>query len=232
MHSGTHVNAPRHLIQRGAGVGEIPMERFFGSGVVLSIPKGRVAVGDCRRSRSAPLPHIEPEDIVVIVTGWHRRYSDSIEYFGHSPGLSARGRAMVGRQGREPRRRRHAAGRPSARHFAWAPSQRTADEAAAPKGMRRATGGSATGGFPDWNPAHRALLAAGIPDDRERRRRCRRTRWASDARSRPIRGTGTRATLARCDSRRYSTPPAPIGSSRVFPENDELAMSIKNGDGG
>src|SRR5579883_1019704 len=39
MHSGTHVNAPLHLIQRGAGVGDIALDRFFGSGVVLPIPK-------------------------------------------------------------------------------------------------------------------------------------------------------------------------------------------------
>ena len=30
MHSGTHVNAPLHLIQRGAGVGDIALDRFFG----------------------------------------------------------------------------------------------------------------------------------------------------------------------------------------------------------
>src|SRR5579871_5735690 len=35
MHSGTHLNAPRHLIQKGIGVGDIAMDRLFGSGVVL-----------------------------------------------------------------------------------------------------------------------------------------------------------------------------------------------------
>jgi kynurenine formamidase len=39
MHSGTHVNAPLHLIQRAPGIGDIALERFFGSGVVLSILK-------------------------------------------------------------------------------------------------------------------------------------------------------------------------------------------------
>ena len=39
MHSGTHLNAPIHLIQRGIGVGEIPIERLFGNGVILSVPK-------------------------------------------------------------------------------------------------------------------------------------------------------------------------------------------------
>ena len=52
MHSGTHVNAPRHLIQRGAGVGEIPLERFFGSGVVVVDPEGRMATCHDVRSRS------------------------------------------------------------------------------------------------------------------------------------------------------------------------------------
>ena len=42
FHTSTHVNAPIHLIPRGAG-GRRPCrcERFFGTGVVLSIPKGK-----------------------------------------------------------------------------------------------------------------------------------------------------------------------------------------------
>ena len=28
------------------------------------------------------------DDIVLINTGWHRKYSDSQEYFGHAPGLT------------------------------------------------------------------------------------------------------------------------------------------------
>ena len=40
MHSGTHINAPIHLVQKGAGVGEVSMERLFGLGEVLDIPKG------------------------------------------------------------------------------------------------------------------------------------------------------------------------------------------------
>src|SRR5207247_2401110 len=40
MHHGTHVNAPLHLIQGGAGVGELALDTFFGDGVVLSVPKG------------------------------------------------------------------------------------------------------------------------------------------------------------------------------------------------
>ena len=86
MHHGTHLNAPIHLAQRGAGVGELPLDAFFGTGVVLDVPKGEweylepsdlEAAGEVRRG-----------DIVVLNTGWHRNYSDNMEYFGHAPGLS------------------------------------------------------------------------------------------------------------------------------------------------
>ena len=44
MHHGTHLNAPIHLAQRGAGVGELPLDAFFGTGVVLDVPQGRMGV--------------------------------------------------------------------------------------------------------------------------------------------------------------------------------------------
>lgn len=87
MHSGTHVNAPIHLIQGGQGVGEIAMEKLFGNGVIVSIPKDRweiITVEDLE----AATPSIGAGDLVVLVTGWHEKYSDSLEYFGEAPGLS------------------------------------------------------------------------------------------------------------------------------------------------
>src|SRR3974377_1679647 len=41
FHTSTHVNAPIHLIPEAAAVGELALERFFGSGVALSIPKSK-----------------------------------------------------------------------------------------------------------------------------------------------------------------------------------------------
>ena len=32
-------------------------------------------------------PKIQPGDIVIINTGWHKKYGDSQEYFGRCPGL-------------------------------------------------------------------------------------------------------------------------------------------------
>lgn len=87
MHSGTHLNAPIHLIQRGMGVGEIPMERLFGNGVILSVPKDRWGVITAQDLQAAQ-PKLSEGALVVIVTGWHHKYSDSLEYFGEAPGLS------------------------------------------------------------------------------------------------------------------------------------------------
>ena len=87
MHTGTHMNAPIHLIQRGADLAAIPVDRFFGNGAVLDVPKKRwevVTAADLQAAR----PAIKRGDIVVIVTGWHHKYSDGLEYYGESPGLS------------------------------------------------------------------------------------------------------------------------------------------------
>ena len=37
MHVSTHVNAPIHLVPGAKGIGDIAMDRFFGSGLVLGI---------------------------------------------------------------------------------------------------------------------------------------------------------------------------------------------------
>src|SRR3984957_19751922 len=39
FHTSTHVNAPIHLIPGTEAIGDVALDRFFGTGVVLSIPK-------------------------------------------------------------------------------------------------------------------------------------------------------------------------------------------------
>jgi kynurenine formamidase len=161
MHSGTHVNAPLHLIQRGAGVGAIALDRFFGSGVVVSIPKQqweRVTAADL----DSTAPTIENDDIVVIVTGWHRRYSDSIDYFGNSPGLSKEAAQWLV----DKRVKLVAVDTPQVDH-PLATSlglQRNGPQMRRlAKAYQTVTGRDPKGEFPEWNPAHRTLLSAGIP---------------------------------------------------------------------
>lgn len=86
MHTGTHMNAPLHLAQKTEDIAAIPPEKLFGNGVILDIPKGSFeAVTAADLEKAQP---VKEGDIVVILTGWHHKYSDSLEYYGEAPGLT------------------------------------------------------------------------------------------------------------------------------------------------
>ena len=161
MQNSTHINAPIHLIQGGADISSLGIERFFGNGVVLDIPKTKwelVTEQDLEKAK----PAIQQGDIVIINTGWHTRYSDSQEYFGHAPGLSkkaaewlvARKPAMVGV---DTAAIDHPLATSLGLHRNGPLMKRL------PKLYETETGRSPKKDHPEWNAAHRVLLAAGIP---------------------------------------------------------------------
>ena len=41
MHSTTHVDVPAHVIENTPFIDEVPLHCFFGTGVVVSIPKSK-----------------------------------------------------------------------------------------------------------------------------------------------------------------------------------------------
>src|SRR5512146_800380 len=76
MHCTTHIDAPAHVVQGTPFIDEVPLEKFFGTGVVVSIPKNKweqITADDLERAT----PQIQPGDIVIINTGWHKKYDDS-----------------------------------------------------------------------------------------------------------------------------------------------------------
>lgn len=161
MHCATHLNAPVHLVQRGDFVGQLPLDRFFGTGVVLSIPKGRwdyVTAADL----AAATPAVQSGDIVLIVTGWHAKFSDSQEYFGEAPGLSKdaaqwlldKGALLVGI---DTAAIDHPLATSLGAHRGGPLMKRL------PKKYQAETGRDPKVEFPDWNPAARLLLSAGVP---------------------------------------------------------------------
>lgn len=87
MHTGTHMNAPIHMVQKTDDLAQISTERFFGNGVVLDLSaKKNYDVITAEDLKAAG--QIKEGDIVVINTGWHHKYSDGLEYYGQAPGLS------------------------------------------------------------------------------------------------------------------------------------------------
>ena len=130
MHISTHLNAPIHLIQGGADVASLPIDRFFGSGVVN--------------------------------TGWHKKYSDSMEYFGLAPGLSeAAAQWLVAKKialfGIDTPFVDQPLATSMAAHRNGPLMKRL------PAYYKAQTGRDAKADFPKWNPAHKALLSAGVP---------------------------------------------------------------------
>jgi kynurenine formamidase len=161
MHTGTHVNAPVHLVQDGPGVGELPLDRFFGSGVVLGIEKGEWELIEPDDLAGAQ-PAVEAGDVVIINTGWHRRYADSQEYFGHGPGLSVRAaRWLVERAVKLVGIDTATVDHPMATSLGphrGGPLIRSLEAR-----YRERLGRDPREDHPDWNPAHRLLLSNGIP---------------------------------------------------------------------
>jgi kynurenine formamidase len=80
-HHGTHVDAPRHFIADGPSFDQIPIERLFGPGVVLSIAaEANEAITPAMLEASGP--EVRRGDIVLLDTGWARRIADQ-DYEDH-----------------------------------------------------------------------------------------------------------------------------------------------------
>ena len=161
MHTGTHMNAPLHLIQRGQDLSEIPEDRFFGNGVILSIPKGSYETITAKDLEAAK-PEVQKGDIVVIVTGWHHRYSDSLEYYGESPGLTKDAAEWLVKK--EPKmvavdtqQIDHPLATSLGPHRGGPLMKRLAGE------YQKATGKDPKKEHGEWYVAHKTLLGAGIP---------------------------------------------------------------------
>jgi len=86
MHVGTHADSPIHVLAKTPYTHELPLESYYGTGVVVDIPKKKWEVIMPEDLEKAE-PRIEKGDIVIIHTGWHRYWGDNDDYFSYSPGL-------------------------------------------------------------------------------------------------------------------------------------------------
>jgi kynurenine formamidase len=161
FHTSTHLNAPIHLVPGAPAVGDLELQKFFGTGVVLSLPKkkwGLIEPSDLERAK----PAIKAGDIVLINTGWHRKYADSKEYFGYAPGLSKHAAEWLVKKrvklvGIDTACIDHPLATSLGPHRNGPQIKYLLPE------YKEATGREAIKDFPEWNAAHRALLEAGIP---------------------------------------------------------------------
>lgn len=73
-HMGTHIDSPFHMVQNGKKLEEYPLERFFGEGVCLNIPRGELETITASDLESAE-PEILENDIVLIHMGWGKFFT-------------------------------------------------------------------------------------------------------------------------------------------------------------
>jgi len=161
MHRGTHMDAPIHVLENQPFITDYDFWRFFGTGVVVSIPKGKWGVitpDDLEKAR----PKIRENDIVMINTGAHRLWGDNPDYFGYSPGLY-KGAAewLVERKvklvGVDVQALDHPLGTFLGPHGPGPAQPHLDDE------YFEMTGRHIADDFPYWEPAHKIMMTNGIP---------------------------------------------------------------------
>lgn len=158
MHASTHVDAPIHVLSGGLAIDQMPLDSFYGTGVVVSIPTEKWEVITPRQLEAAR-PEIEPGDFVVINTGWHKKFgTENYEYFNHFGGLYKeagewlveRGVKAVGvDQGAIDHPLAHF---PLSKYAPWLDAE-----------YRRETGKDPDEEFPLYEPCHKVLYSQGIP---------------------------------------------------------------------
>ena len=83
-HTGTHMDAPSHILTDGLSLDQFPASQFIGSAVVVDcsdVKDGRSISMDYVMKRS---PQIEEAEFVLFRTGWEQLWHTK-EYLGHYP---------------------------------------------------------------------------------------------------------------------------------------------------
>jgi len=89
-HLGTHIDASRHVDDKGKAVSDYPPDAFaFTRPVILDLPKGEselVTLGDLKRHAD----DIKEADLLLIRTGFQvHRHRNPMKYMTMNPGVSA-----------------------------------------------------------------------------------------------------------------------------------------------
>jgi len=85
-HTGTHIDAPWHFNKRGRRIDELSIDTFVGKGVVLDFRHLEGPVPIKAEDLQNAKPEIEKGDIVIINTGWHKKWG-APEYNTEHAGL-------------------------------------------------------------------------------------------------------------------------------------------------
>jgi kynurenine formamidase len=91
MHTGTHVDSPKHFIENGAPIGAIDLRRFMGDGIVInfSYKKNSEEITDLDLKKYDD--QIKENDVIMLYTGWSKKRGYNSEYMFEWPYLGKKG---------------------------------------------------------------------------------------------------------------------------------------------
>ena len=162
MHNTTHIDAPAHVIQGTPFIDEVPLPHFFGSGIVVSIPKKKwepITYDDLEKAAGKV---VRPRDVVIVNTGWHQLYEDSEDYFCRAPGfVPSAGEWFVEKKVKVVGHDTQANDHPLA--TAIGPQRNGPLHPHLAEEYKKWSGGRDwKDDFPEWEPVHRILFKNGI----------------------------------------------------------------------
>lgn len=96
-HTGTHFDSPIHCSKDAWSIDQVPLDRLWGEGVVVDMPKGELEeIGPEDLEKATP--EIREGDIVLIDTGWNRKFcgpitnwDKAVYYATKNPGITREG---------------------------------------------------------------------------------------------------------------------------------------------
>jgi kynurenine formamidase len=90
-HTGTHLDAPFHFFPGLETIDQMPIDKFIGKAHILNF-KGIPPASGIGKEQLAPyLDAIQPDDIVLLYTGWDVKRNVSNEYYHDWPYLTGEG---------------------------------------------------------------------------------------------------------------------------------------------
>lgn len=78
MHTGTHIDAPKHLVKVGKGIEVFPLSHFIGNGCILDV-RGEDIISMKKEYKTK----IKQNDIVLLFTGYGEIFG-SEKYYGNN----------------------------------------------------------------------------------------------------------------------------------------------------
>jgi kynurenine formamidase len=160
MHCTTHADSPGHVVEGLPFTHEIPLDRYYGTGVVVDIPKQRWELITAKDLEQAT-PKIQKDDIVIIHTGWNKYWGDNKHYFAYSPGLGKEaGEWFVKKGVKAVGVDQQALDHPL--HTAIGPHGPGPLLLDVCKKYKEETGREVSEDFPEWEPCHNLLMRNGI----------------------------------------------------------------------